>query len=139
MSLPPRSQHIPVEEVPEEEVVFLPRELTVRGCFDHSTLDATGRDEVREAAVRIRLRMSRTVEDIIEIGRDLLLVKKRVGHGGFIRWIEAEFGMNQRAAHRFMAVAGRFTAKSDTVSDLAPSVLYALAAPSTPDEVVDEA
>lgn len=28
-------------------------------------------------------------EDIIESGRDLLLVKKRIGHGNFLPWIEA--------------------------------------------------
>lgn len=104
--------------------------------FDYSELDATGRDEVREAAVRIRLRMSRTVQDIIEIGRDLLLAKGRIGHGGFIRWIEAEFGMGEQTARNFMQVARRF--KSPTVGDLPAAVLYALASPSTADEVVDE-
>jgi len=104
--------------------------------FDYSTLDVSGRDEVREAAVRIRLRMARTASDIVEIGRDLLLVKERVGHGGFIRWIEAEFGMSDRSANRFMQVATRF--KSATVADLKPSVVYALAEPGATDEVVEQ-
>lgn len=106
--------------------------------FDYSALDANDRDEVREAGVRIRLRMSRTVEDIIEIGRDLIRVKDKIGHGGFLRWIETEFGMGQSSADRFIQTAKRFGDKLPTVGNLAPSVLYALASPSTPDEIVDE-
>jgi hypothetical protein len=96
------------------------------------------RAEVRDATVRIKLRMSRTAADIIEIGRDLILVKDKLEHGQFLRWIEAEFGMHEQSARRFMHVAQRFGGKSNTVLDLQPSVLYALAAPSTPDEVVEE-
>ena len=106
--------------------------------FDYAALDQGDRDAVREAGVRIRLRMARTAQDIIEIGRDLIAVKERVGHGGFIRWIEAEFGMTDRSARSFMQVADRFASKSETVSDLTPTILYALAAPSTPEPVVDE-
>ena len=106
--------------------------------FDYSALETSDRDQVREAAVRIRLRMARTASDIVEIGRDLILVKEYVGHGGFIRWIEAEFGMAERTARNFISVAERFGAKSATVADLSPTVLYALAAPSTPDAVVEE-
>jgi hypothetical protein len=93
---------------------------------------------VEETAVRIRLRMSRTVEDIIEIGRDLKRVKEALGHGHFLRWIEAEFGMAERSAQNFMRVADRFGSKSATVADLPAAALYELAAPSTPDAVVEE-
>lgn len=106
--------------------------------FDYAVIDADGRDDVKEAAVRIRLRMSRTVEDIIEIGRDLTNVKKAIGHGHFLRWIEAEFGMSDSTAQNFINVAKRFGDKFPTVGNIAPAVLYALAAPSTDDAVVDE-
>ncbi|MCZ7488209.1 DUF3102 domain-containing protein [Rhizobium rhizogenes] len=106
--------------------------------FDYAVIDEDGRDKVKEAAVRIRLRMSRTVEDIIEIGRDLIAVKKSVGHGKFTRWIEAEFGMSENTARNFMRACERFGDKTATVADLGPSVLYALAAPSTDDAVVEE-
>ena len=83
--------------------------------------------------------MSRTAADIIEIGRDLIAVKDRLPHGDFMRWMEAEFGMTDRTDRNFMRVADRFPGKSETVSDLTATVLYALAAPSTPDEVVADA
>ncbi len=106
--------------------------------FDYAVIDEDGREKVKEAAVRIRLRMSRTVEDIIEIGRDLIAVKKSVAHGKFTRWIEAEFGMSENTARNFMRACERFGDKTATVADLGPSVLYALAAPSTDDAVVEE-
>lgn len=106
--------------------------------FDYAVIDEDGRDKVKEAAVRIRLRMSRTVEDIIEIGRDLIAVKKSLAHGQFERWVEAEFGMTIKTAQNFMNVTAKFGAKSETVSLLPASVLYALAAPSTDNAVVEE-
>ena len=47
--------------------------------------------------------------------------------------------MTDRTGRNFMRVAERFSGKSETVSDLTAKVLYALAAPSTPDEVITEA
>jgi Protein of unknown function (DUF3102) len=77
---------------------------------------------LREAAERIRVMMAR---DIIEIGRELIAVKDRVGHGNFLRWLDVEFEMSEPSAVR-------------TVKDLKRSVLYELAAPSTPPEVRDK-
>lgn len=102
--------------------------------FDYNSLDGAARDSARDAATRIRMRMSRTAQDIIEIGRDLIVVKKAVGHGGFLKWIEAEFEMSDQAARRFMQVAEQY-GKSNTVLNLPAGALYALAAPSTPPEV----
>lgn len=56
-------------------------------------------------------------------------------HGAFLPWIDAEFEMSEPTALRFIQVASRL-GTSVTVTDLSPKVLYALAAPSTPDEVV---
>lgn len=82
--------------------------------------------------------MRRTAEAIFEIGRELIAVKERLGHGRFGDWLQAEFEMAERTAQNFMAVATRFP-KSATVADFSPKVLYELAAPSTPDEVVEKA
>jgi cytochrome c553 len=48
--------------------------------------------------------------------REGIQVKEALGHGRFLRWIEAEFGMSERAARNFMGVATTF--KSATVADL---------------------
>jgi hypothetical protein len=84
-------------------------------------------------------RNARTAQDIIEIGKDLAAVKDALPHGQFGKWIEAEFEMSQDTAGRFMNVAAKLKDQIPHGAEFQPSVLYALAAPSTPDEVVDAA
>jgi hypothetical protein len=93
---------------------------------------ATDEQFLRDVADRIRFHISRTVQDVIEIGRDLIAVKKRLGHGKFLPWIDREFKMTNKSAERLMAVAEQFGDKFDSVSNLTLTVLYELAAPSTP-------
>lgn len=95
-------------------------------------------NSAREAAERIKLRLRRSAEDIIEIGRDLLSVKERIGHGNFLPWIEAEFGMTDKTAQRFMNVGRVYAGKNDIVSNLDVTALYELAAPKTSTEVREE-
>ncbi len=105
-------------------------------AFDYSTVPQEDALQLRMAADRIRLRMKRTAEDIIEIGRDLISAKERIGHGGFGVWLEAEFQMSDSAATKFMQVADRFGDKNVIITDLKPSILYMLAAPSVPEPVI---
>jgi hypothetical protein len=95
----------------------------------------TGRGRARADAALIKGLMRRTGEDIVEIGKALLRQKNTLPHGMFLSWIDAEFGMHERTAQRFMGVAETFKGKYDTVSHLPPAALYELAAPSTPEEV----
>lgn len=82
--------------------------------------------------------MKRTVEDIIEIGKELTAVKDRLEHGQFLPWIKAEFEMSKSAAYRMMDVAERF-GNFPKLGNFKPAILYALAAPGTPDAVVEHA
>lgn len=99
--------------------------------FDYASLPRDVADAARSTAERIRSRLSSSV---IETGRDLLTIKERLGHGNFLAWIEAEFGMNERSAQRYMNSANML-GKYDTVSHLPPTTIYALSAKSTPDDV----
>ena len=111
-------------------------ELTL---FDYGILpvnDAMALSAIKE---RIKIRLKRTAEDIIEIGLDLIIAKEKCGHGGFEKWLKAEFEMTQKSATRLMNVANTFgDYKSDNLSVLKISALYELAAPSMPEEVRTE-
>jgi hypothetical protein len=104
--------------------------------FDYTTLEGKTADQARSAAKRIRDRVRRTIEDVIEIGRTLLTVKDALPHGQFRPWLLHEFGWAERTARNFMAVAEQFGSKSASIADLAitPTAAYLLAAPSTPFE-----
>src|SRR5579875_1048550 len=118
----------------EQTVAKQPKgELVVIG-FNYDVLENKVADKVRNAADRIRERIKKTVEDIIEVGNDLLAVKETLPHGQFLPWLKAEFGWSERSAQNFMSVAEQF--KSAKIADLPiqPSAAYLLAAPSIPDE-----
>ena len=68
-----------------------------------------------------------------------IAAKEELPHGQFLPWINAEFEMSRQTADNFIHVAERFDDKLLNFSNFKPSVLYALAAPSTPDAVVEKA
>ena len=89
-----------------------------------------------EHAEAIRVLGRQTVANVIEIGRRLTEAKALAGHGGWLPWLEREFGWTDKTAERFMSIAS----KSDKLSnlDVPISGLYLLAAPSTPDSATEE-
>ncbi len=106
--------------------------------FTLSGLPAPVAEEVEAATVRIKDRLDRQVKDIIETGRDLLDVKSKLDHGQFENWLVQEFCMTDRTARRFMQAANWAEGKTDTVSDLTPTAIYLLSAPSTPESVTQK-
>jgi hypothetical protein len=100
----------------------------------------TGKDqELAEHAALIRRFSKRVIGDVIEIGRRLAEVKKIVGHGNFLPWIEREFGWSEDTAERLIAVHA-MQRQIPQVRDLVLpiSALYLLAASSTPAEARTE-
>ncbi len=59
-------------------------------------------------------------------------VKQQIQHGQFGAWLHAEFGMTERMTRNDMRAVAAFGAKTDIMSDLPPTAIYTLAAPSTP-------
>jgi hypothetical protein len=109
--------------------------------FDYSPLEPHLAEQVRETAARIWERVKKTIEEIIEVGNDLLKVKDALPHGQFGPWLRVEFGWTERTARNFMAVAEGFGPKTEMISDLTiqPTAAYLLAAPSAPDEAREAA
>ena len=103
-----------------------------------TTTTSLSTNELEVIADRIRARIRRTVEDIIETGRDLIRVKAGLDHGEFTSWIEHEFGMTNRTAQRCIQAAQWSEGKNDIVSHLSPTMLYLLSAKSTPKEIQAE-
>jgi hypothetical protein len=115
-------------------------ELVVVG-FNYDLLEAKTAEKVRSTANRIREKVKRTIEDLIDVGNDLQAVKEVLPHGQFGPWLKAEFGWGERMAQNFMSVAERFGPKTEIIADLTiqPTAAYLLAAPSVPDEARDKA
>jgi hypothetical protein len=88
---------------------------------------------------RVHFYARRTAEDLLEMGRALLLIKELVPHGGFGEYL-ASVGFRSRAAQKFMQAA-EFAAKSAVAAHLmgrikSPSVVFEFI--SVDDEVLEE-
>jgi Protein of unknown function (DUF3102) len=95
-----------------------------------------------ERAQRIRDLVGVARTCIIEIGRELIAAKREVGHGGWLPWLDQEFGWHQTTASRYMQVAEAFKLSSVHNFDgltIDATALYALSAPDVPQAVRDEA
>ena len=93
--------------------------------------------ELAAIAGSIHARLVSMQKDVFQIGYDLLRAKKLLGHGNFRNWIKSEFAWSVRTAQNFMNVATRLGDKSESLSHLGVEALYKLAAPSTPEEVIE--
>jgi hypothetical protein len=96
---------------------------------------------VEQLAERIHGRNKRILTEVVANGRDLIAARDLLPHGGWLPWLKKNFDWTERAAQRFMQVTVMVDAKSDSrvvFGDLPLSVVYVLAAPSTPPEVITE-
>jgi hypothetical protein len=106
--------------------------------FSYDRLDPETRIVVQQRTSEILTIMRRTAQDVIDLGGKLLDVKNRLDHGQFGEWLRAEFGWSEDTALRFMQTYKAFYQKPH-IAEFAPSALYALSAPSTPEEARQEA
>ena len=94
-----------------------------------------------DAAAEIVGRGRQIVADIIAIGRKLVEVKERVGHGRYEAFVRDRLGFSVSSALRFVRAYQML--ESAKLTDLASletveidcSALYLLSAPSTPEQV----
>jgi hypothetical protein len=107
--------------------------------FDYSAFDADTASNLRSQANRIRKRIGKATQDLIDIGRDLLAAKKNlVDHGAFIEWVESEVGIVRRTAQAYMALAKFADDNGAAIALLPPTTAHRLAAKSAPPEIVSE-
>jgi hypothetical protein len=105
--------------------------------FDYTTCGAKA-TVIQGIASRVRDRIRRAAEWIVEIGIELNDAKNLLPHGSFGDWLQSEFEWSERTAQRYMRIANRFDEKRHTVG-FGSSALYALSSPDVPEEAIDEA
>jgi hypothetical protein len=104
----------------------------------HQHAQQTGENaELAEHAAMIRRLGKRVVQDIIHIGQRLTKAKELVGHGGWEDWLREEFRWSADTALNFMRVYELSESRNFRDLLVAPSALYQLAQPRTPETVRD--
>lgn len=115
-----------------------PGACTVTTMFDYASLTPAEAAALRQQAVRLRGLVATSTSNMIQIGAELMSIKRRLEHGQFTDWIEREIRISARTAQRFIAVSKLAEGKTDTVSLLPPSTVRMLAVKSTPPEIVEQ-
>ena len=111
--------------------------------FDYQTLEVETRIVIQQRAGEIKTLVKRSVSDVVDVGNKLAEVRELLGHnraGGFKGWLKAEFGWSYETALNFIRVsdwASHYNGNFTTL-DIAPSALYLLANPSTPESIRQE-
>jgi len=137
-SLVPDQPSVDADSADSREVLVLFAGPT--SSFDYTPYadDDGVADELRAAAEHIRERGKVQNATISDIGSALLRVKDKVGHGSWGLWLDAEFGMSESTAERYMNVSARLGDKFVTVTKLQPTTLYKLASRTTPLAVIEQ-
>lgn len=108
-----------------------------RTLFDYAALSVENSVIVQQRTSEIKSLVKRVASDIVEIGGKLADVRARLkdGKGGkFKDWLETEFPeWSQRTAYNYLTVWEKFGSADFAVDGIAPSALYLLSAPSTPE------
>jgi hypothetical protein len=107
--------------------------------FDYSAIDPKISGPVKTSASNIQRALGEIQASIFVIGKELLAVKEKIGHGHFLRFIEDEFHWSDKKAERYMSVVRRFGNQIRQFVEFQPSVLYELAAKNTSESVVERA
>lgn len=103
-------------------------------AFDYNSLADDVRAETLDLFYRLRSLFRRSAEDVIEIGRLLARAKDLLGER-FDEWARVELNISASSIRRFI-LASKKAELIPELRSVQPSVLYLLAEPSTPEEVV---
>ena len=75
------------------------------GGFDYNRAPRGVREQIREAAETIRQQLQAAEPNAAAFASEVRTVKRLLGHGVFLAWLEAEFGLLGAEADRFIVAA----------------------------------
>jgi Protein of unknown function (DUF3102) len=105
----------------------------------YKSLDSERCTLIQRKAKEIQNRVRRAKQDILDIGRLLIEVRSVLDHGQFENWLGQEIAWSPRTAYNFIYVYERFGDVTNFAKmDMDISAAYLLAAPKTPQVIVDE-
>ncbi len=103
--------------------------------FSYDDVEPDAAAIARAAVEAVRVIQKRTLS---EIGHHLMRVKAALPHGQFGKWAEQELSIKPRAATNYMLAADWLRGKPETLADLPPTIIYALASPTAPQDIVHD-
>lgn len=83
-------------------------------------------NELRQIEKNILRLKQKTIQDVIQMGNELLKAKAIVPHGEWGRWLEEKIEVKQRTANQIMRVAREFGSNSQAITNLEATKVYLL-------------
>ncbi len=92
----------------------------------HLEKDIIKKNELLQIENNILRLKQQTVQNIIQIGLELLKAKEKLSHGEWGKWLEERIEFSQRTANQFMRIAKEFGSNSQAISNLDITKVYLL-------------
>ncbi len=121
------------------ETKTIPKAEFLKNLDAAVALERAKQNPLNRLAEEIKYSLDTINESIVEIGQKLIEAKSLCKHGEWEKWLETNFEWTDRTARNFMAVAKQFEDKTEHVFRFDKHALFALAQPSTPEPVREEA
>ena len=124
-----------IKSVDAADSVSAPDPSAPSGAPDH--FNTSDLEEVKQRILaRNNALTAISSETAVENGRDLIKVKKQVGHGAFGKWLKVNVRYSSSKANKEMQLAAMFEEAGESVNftNLPLSLLYDLAAPGSSDD-----
>ena len=83
--------------------------------------------------------LKRTAQDIVDLSQICHEYHEEFGYQEYIRWVKEDLGLSGRMGRSVLNVFEQFGTTKFAVDNIQPSILYLLAAPSTPESAREEA
>jgi hypothetical protein len=110
-------------------------ELKCDRGFPYDCVDAQIADQLRRTTRMVAQEVCHQSRSILRVGQLLLNIKPSLEHGVFTRYVESELPFTLRTAENYMRAAGLLAgSKTEIVSLLSPTAMYALAARTMPED-----
>lgn len=107
--------------------------------FDYVALDVETRIIVQQRTSEIKQRAQDTLKTLWEIGQKLVEIREHLGYGLFDSWLKTEFQWSRRTAYNYIRIFESFSCAMIAQLEIAPTILYLLAAETTPEAAREEA
>lgn len=88
--------------------------------------DIIKKNELLQIENNILRLKQQTVQNIIQIGLELIKAKEKLSHGEWGKWLEERIEFSQRTANQFMRIAKEFGSDSKAISNLDITKVYLL-------------
>lgn len=94
--------------------------------------------EILDRVENLRAKIKNHGKGFVEIGNELIALKRKLKHGEFLFWVKKELGITKRTAQNYMSAAEWAGENAEVLETMPDAVQDLLLSPGTPKSIRDE-